>query len=187
MRKAIALKTLNLLFLLLMVAFVGCSHSTKPNNTASKPVQRASFPDNPCDLLNAAQVAEITGLEVTSANRVPSLDKVVEAQKQNRAPDPGTICSYETRSDFGAILIHVPARTKRNAAEYWAARAKYFETFPGAAQPLNGLGTDAWLSGGNALHVLIRGDEHFIVSTQMHQPRSRELLIEIARAVLARS
>lgn len=142
------------------------------------------MPDNPCEVLSSARVSEITGLDVVSANRAPSLEKVVQAQEENREPGPGTICIYETRSAFGAILILVPPRADRSAAKYWADRAKYFQTFPGAARRVEGIGTDAWISGGNVLHVLARNDEYFTVSTQMDEPRSGELVMNVAKAVL---
>ena len=177
------MKTLCIFLLLVIFPLLSCSKATQQDGNAAKPAQPASLPDNPCEVLNPAQVSAITGVEVASANRVPSLDKVVQAQRENREPGPGTICLYETRSDFGAILLAVPARADRSAAEYWKTRAKYFETFPGAVQSVAGIGTDAWLSGGTALHVLVRGDEHFTLSTQMHQPGSRDLLAQIARVV----
>jgi hypothetical protein len=168
---------------LLLVIFVSCSRATEQVTNTSQPA-RVFLPNNPCDMLNPAQVSAITGLEVTSAQRVPSIDKIVRAQSENREPGPGTICSYETRSDFGAIMIAVPAREDRRAAEYWETRARYFETFPGSARSIGHLGMDAWLSGGTTLHVLVRGDEYFTLSTQMYQPRSREHLVNIAQVLL---
>jgi hypothetical protein len=172
--------------LLLFVTFASLSFSiaARQNNNTSKPARLASLPDNPCELLNPVQVSAVTDLQVTSAKRVPSIAKIVAAQRENREPDPGTICSYETLSDFGAIMIAVPTRADRRAAEYWKTRAKYFETYPGSAQFVAGLGIDAWLAGGATLHVLVREDEYFALSTQMYQPRSRELLVNIARVVL---
>ena len=81
-------------------------------------------------------------------------------------------------------MIMVPRRTDRTASRYWEDRAKYFDTFPGSAHYVGGLGTDAWISGGTHLHVLARGDEHFIVATQMVHPRGREVLVDVAKAVL---
>lgn len=83
------------------------------------PNQTSSLADNPCAVLNPEQVSAITGLEVTTAKRLPSIDKIVRAQNENREPDPGTIWSYETRSNFGSIMIVVPVRKERSAAEYW--------------------------------------------------------------------
>lgn len=170
--------------LLVTFALLSCYTVTGQDNNTSKPARLASLPDNPCEVLNPAQVSAITGFEVTSARRVPSISKVVHAQRENLEPGPGTICSYETRSDFGAITIAVPARADRRAAVYWEIRARYFETFPGAALPVAGLGRDAWVAGGNTLHVLVGEDEYFTISTQMYQPQSRELLVNIARVVL---
>ena len=180
------MKTLYIFLLLVIFPLLSCSTAPERDDNASKPLQLPSLPDNPCEVLNPAQVSAITGLDVTSVNRVPSLEKAVHAQRENREPGPGTICLYETRSDFGAIMIAVPTRADRSAAEYWETRAKYFETFPGAAQSVAGLGMDAWLSGGTTLHVLAHGDEYFTLSTQMHQPRSREILVNIAQVMLGR-
>jgi hypothetical protein len=172
---------------LLVITFSSCSRTVERANGVSQPAPQALLPDNPCEVLSSQQVSAITGLEVTSVNRVPSLAKVMVGQRKNREPGPGTICNYGTHSDFGSILIGMPAQLHRHAARYWETRAQYFASFPGAAHRVEGLGMDAWLSGGTTLHVLVRGDEYFTVSTQMYQPRSRELLVNIARAVLNRS
>jgi len=181
-------KTLYVLIVLASYSLHSCSKPARQDGNASHsatPAQLAFLPDNPCEIIDAAQVSAATGLEVTSANRAPSLDKVVDAQRENREPDPGTICVYETRGNFGAILLSVRPRAERSNAEYWKARAKYFEAFPGTARPVPGLGTDAWFSGGTSLHVLARGDESFTLTTQMVQPRSREVLVNIANVVLS--
>ena len=145
-----------------------------------------SLPDNPCDLLTAAEIADVTGLEVTSIRRQPSIPKLVRAQREDREPEPGTICSFETRSPFGALLIAVPTPAERRGELYWGARSKYFETFPGSAQHIEGLGMDAWLAGGASLRVLVRENEYVMLSTQMYQRQSRELLVQIARSILRR-
>ena len=170
--------------LLLIFGLLSCSR-TQQNDNASKPPHLVSLPDNPCDLLDPAQVASTTGLEITSVNRVPSLLKVVEAQNQQRELGPDTICHYETRGDFGGILITVPPPADRSAAEYWKSRAKYFETSPVTVQTISGLETDARFSGGTTLHVLVGGREHFTLSTQIPQRRSREILVKLARVILA--
>jgi len=175
---------------LIVIAFflLSCSQMVRNETNvspATTPARLAAFPDNPCEILSVAQMSAATGLQVTSANRVPSLEKIVDAQTNDRDPGPGTLCVYETHDDVGAIVLSVPARTDRSAAKYWTSRTKYIETFPGDARPVPGLGQDAWLSGGTALHVLAGDDESFTISTQMYQPRSGQLLINIAGAVLA--
>lgn len=146
----------------------------------------ASLPENPCAVLTLEQVAAATGVDVTRMQRVPGIPKIVQAQREQREPGAGSICTYETRSDFGEINIHVPPRTERRTASYWEAREKYFRSFPGSAQTIPSLGADAWLAGGASLHVLARDDEYYTVSTQMYQRRSRELVIALARAILGR-
>ena len=43
---------------------------------------------------------------------------------------------------------------------------------------------DAWVAGGSTLHVQVREDEYFALCTQYWQPRSSDLLINIARVAL---
>lgn len=178
------MKNLYTWLLLVTFALLSGSTATGQDNNTSRSSQQASLPDNPCEVLNQAQVSAVTDLEVLSAERVPGIAKIVQAQGENREPGLGNICSYETGSDFGAITIVVPARAERRTAVYWEQRAKYFETYPGAGQSVGGLGMDAWSAGGTTLHVLVREDEYFSLSTQMYQPGSRELLVKIARVVL---
>ena len=178
------MKTRHILLLLVVAFLLSCARGIDQHDNGAQPARLASLPENPCEVIDAAQVSVVTGLEVSASRRVPDFEKIVRAQEENREPGPGTICNYETRGGFGSILIAVPARDDRSAAEYWKTRAKYFETFPGSAQSVPGLGIDAWISGGTALHVLVRGDEYFTLSTQMVQPRSREMLVNLAQAVL---
>lgn len=153
---------------------------------AQTPLASWSLPDNPCDVLTAAELADVTGLEVTSMRRVPSILEIVTAQREGREPEPGTICGFETNSPFGALLISVPPRAERRSELYWEARSKYFETFPGSAQHIEGLGIDAWVSGGTSLRVLVRENEYVGLSTQMYQRESYGLLLQIARSILQR-
>jgi hypothetical protein len=131
---------------------------------------------------------------------VPTIAKVVDAERENREPRPGTICVYETDSAFGGISIVVPDRATRTTGAYWAARSSYFETYRGSARPIPDVALDAWLAGGADLHVLVRDNEYFTVSAQMwsrthpipsgqgHEffTRAGELLTTIARAIVAR-
>jgi hypothetical protein len=172
--------------------FVGARFETSP--------QLTTLPDNPCAVLTQEQMAAITGLEVTTVRRVPSVTKIVEAQRNGRAAGPGTICVYETDSAFGGISIFVPDRTTRTTDVYWAARSRYFETYRGSARSVPNIAIDAWLAGGADLHVLIRDNEFFTVSAQMWSQthpipsdqgheffvRAGELLTAIARAIVAR-
>lgn len=171
------------IFLLLVIySLLSCSVATAQHNKRSQPARLASLPDNPCELISAARVSAISGLKVTSVKRVP--DKIAMAQREYRDPGPGNICVYATRSEFGDIMIVVTPRAERSAAKYWKSRAEDFKTFPGSARDVADLGMDAWLSGGKTLSVLVRGDEYFGLMTQMYQPRSHDLLVRIAHAVL---
>jgi len=122
-------------------------------------IQFAALPDNPCDLLTREQVAAATGLVVTSRRRKPDLMQIVAAQKTHRNPDPGTICSYETQSEFGQLKVVVPTPAERTAARYREARDHYLATYPGSARMVSGVGEEAWLAGGGDLWVLTRQGE----------------------------
>jgi hypothetical protein len=148
--------------------------------------QVVGLPDNPCEVLTRAEMSTITGLDVTAVRREPSIAKMVRAQREHRKAGPGALCSYETRSGFGAITISVPPRAERTSASYWAVRKRYFDTYRGSARVIPGLGLDAWLAGGADLHVLVRQDEYFMLATQTYQRQSRELLVKIATAILHR-
>ena len=116
--------------------------------------------------------------------RAPGIDEIVHARNDGRKPEPGIICLYETRSEFGAISIVVPSPADRTTARYREAREKYFSAFPGSARAIPGLGEDAWIGGGAILQVLARKDQRFGVGTQKYSQRSEDLLIALARAVI---
>lgn len=142
------------------------------------------LPDNPCDLLTARQMAIATGLEVTDARRVPDIMEIVRAQKQGREPEPGVICSYETRSDFGAITVVVPSRADQTTAKYRETLESRRQHPGGRVEILRGLALHAWISNKKTVHVLVRDDAHFSVGTQMYDPRSQALVISVAQAIL---
>ena len=80
--------------------------------------QRASLPENPCDLLTIGQVFAATGLEVIEMWRVPGIDEIIRARDEGRDPGPGSICSYHTRSEFGEMNISIPRQAEQNIARY---------------------------------------------------------------------
>jgi len=167
--------------LLVLLAVAGCS----PSRFAS--ARLTSWPENPCAILTADQVASATGLAMTNVRRAPSIGKIVQASRVGGDPGPGKhICVYETRSEYVDVTIVTPPTDQRSSAAYWAAREEYFRTFPGSARPIANLGQDAWLSGGATLRVLARRDLHFAVTARMYQPGADQMLIALARAVLAR-
>jgi hypothetical protein len=147
-------------------------------------LQFPSLPENPCELLTIQQISFATGLEVIEMRRVPDIAEIVRAQEEGRNPGPGNICSYRTISEFGEINIDIPPQAERNVGHYWKTRDSYFRTFPGSADPISGLGKDAWIGGGTSLHVLVRDDVHLGISTQFYQRRSREVVVDVARYVL---
>jgi len=147
---------------------------------------RSPLPANPCDLLTIRQVAEATGVEITSATRRVSVAEIVQAEKEHRAQRPGTICVYATPSAYTSITIAIPVSEQRTAAAYRAGRDEYMKTYPGSGQAIPGLGADAWLAGGADLTVLVADGDLFVVGTQMYQKSSRDLLTRLARAILDR-
>ena len=78
----------------------------------------------------------------------------------------------------------VPPSSNRRATHYWEARSKYLERFPTSVHQVEGVGIDAWFSAGATIHVLVDGDDHFTIATQMVHPRSRELVVNLAKAVI---
>jgi hypothetical protein len=142
------------------------------------------LPDNPCDLLTVRQMAIATGLDVIDARRVPDIQELVRAQKEGREPKPGVICSYETRSAFGAITVVVPARADQTTAKYRDILERQRQQAGSSMEILRGLALHAWTSNRQSVHVLVRDDAHFSVTTQMYDPRSQALVISVAQAIL---
>jgi hypothetical protein len=154
--------------------------------TAGAALPERALPDNPCEIIDATEIAIAGQLVVQPGRRVPSIGQEVEAQKAGRPPAPGRICSFDTGVEFGAISLSVLPRADRRQAAYRESRERYFRTFAGSARHIAGLGEDAWLAGGASLHVLIRADEFFTLSTQQYQPESGELLTKIANLIVAK-
>ena len=147
-----------------------------------EPAQAADN-SNPCELLTAAEIAAVTGLPITSARREPSIAEIVRAQEADVEPEPGSLCVYQTSRDFGSIVVSLLPGVE---GQYWTARDEYFHSFPGAAEHVPDLGVDAWIGGGSSLRVLVADNVQLAVSTQMYQPRSRHVVVDVARAVLLR-
>ena len=149
-------------------------------------VAQPPLPDNPCDVLTARQMAAASGLEITGVRRKPSVTKLVEAQREGRDPEPGTLCIYDTASTFGELMIAVPRRAERTSAHYYQNRDRYIATYGRSGQPVAGVGQDAWLAGRTRLTVLLRQDESFVVQTQMYSPRSPDVVVAVAREIVRR-
>jgi hypothetical protein len=145
---------------------------------------RTMLPDNPCDIVSLEQVAEATGLMVTAFNRVAGILETTTAERESRPPPPGRLCVFETRSDFGQLMLYLPA--EHTNLVFRAQRAKYFASYPGSARPISGVGEEAWLAGGASLHVFAAPDFYFVVSVQMYQPEAADLLVRLARAIINR-
>jgi hypothetical protein len=146
--------------------------------------QQRPIPENPCDLLTLEQLATATGLEVVGMERKPSILEIVQAQDENRSIPPGRLCVYKTQTVFGEIMVGLPV--EQDSAKYRQDRDIYFAQFPGSAKPIPNLGQDAWIGGGASLRLLVRDDLQLGISTQYYQKESEELLIRIARRLLAK-
>jgi hypothetical protein len=172
--------------ILLAVVGMGCLPMSCVVPSIHALSQSSPLGDNPCDLFTTEELTTISHLYVREVRRVPSITKIVDAQRSERETGPGTICSYETDSDFGAIIVVVPLRSERDATNYWTNRERYFRTYPGSARPIPEIGVDAWLAAGTSLSVLTDQNEYFAISTQFYQRESAELVNRLARAVLGR-
>lgn len=187
-----SLFVLSMWLAMVLVAIEGCTSGPWPLPTVSPTITPTELPkltllpENPCDILTSEIVSAVAGVQVTQEHRVPSIDELVEAQRENHSPPPGSICSYNTNSKFGAIEVALPLPSERTSATYWERRNTYFQEFPGSAEAIPGLGEDAWLGGGASLSVLVRSDVWLVLSTQMYQSNSKDLLIRLASAVLER-
>lgn len=180
-------------FLVALVAFVlgteGCSSgrgAAEPPGAApeaTRPVV-ASLPENPCELLTARQVSAASGQQVTRAHRVPDIGEIIRAEKEGRTARANSICSYDTPNEFGGITIIVPPVSEQSSAAYRKAREDYFRQFHG--EQIDGLGEDAWFAAGTTLHVLAGKTAQFIVATPTVRVGSRDIVIAVAKAVLAR-
>lgn len=179
-------------FLVVLLAVVGaarCSSgrgAAEPLGTAPEVVRPAvaSLPENPCELLTAEQLSAAIGQRVTRAHRVPDIGELIRAEKEGRNARANTICSYDTPSEFGSITIIVPPVGDQSSAAYRKAREDYFRQFHG--ESIDGLGEDAWIAAGTTLHVLAGKTAQFIVATRTVRDGSRDIVIAVAKAVLAR-
>ena len=144
------------------------------------------LPENPCDLIAPADLAVVGQLVVVPGRRVPGKLESVAPRDPQRNPPAGSICVFGSGPEFGEIMVAVAPRAERRAAKYWEARESYFRAFTRSGRPIPGVGQDAWLGGGTSLHVLIRDDEYFTVTTQYYQPESGELLTKIAKFIVSK-
>jgi hypothetical protein len=87
--------------------------------TAGAALPERALPDNPCEIIDATEIAIAGQLVVQPGRRVPSIGQEVEAQKAGRPPAPGRICSFDTGVEFGAIslsVLHAPIAAKPRIA-----------------------------------------------------------------------
>ncbi len=113
---------------------------------------------------------------------MPDIGEILRADKESRIPRERAICSYDTPSDYGSIIIIVPSVSQQNPAAFQKIRDEYSRR----SQPeqIEGLGEDAWLEKDGALHVLAGKHAQFIVATRTPRETSRETLIAVAGAVV---
>ena len=115
---------------------------------------------------------------------MPDIGEILRADKESRAPRERAICSYDTPSEFGSIIIIVPSVSQQNPAAFQRVREEYSRR--SHPEQIEGLGEDAWLERGGALHVLAGKNAQFIVATRTPRETSRETLIAVAQAVIQR-
>ncbi len=168
----------------LLVLCAACSshHTNVESTPAPARATITSLPENACELLSPAQISAAIGKGVTRGRRVPDIGEILRADNESRVPRERAICSYDTPSDFGSIVIIVPSVSQQNPAAFQRIRDEYSRR--GHPQQIEGLGEDAWLESGGALHVLAGKNAQFIVATRTPRETPRETLIAVARAVL---
>lgn len=143
----------------------------------------AALPENPCDLVSARQVAAATGLEIVAAKRVLSQRESIESGKPGHEPRAGSICSYETRSELGAILVIFPDRRSPLGAP---TDASHCGPVASSGRSVSSLGGRAWGSGGT-IAVCVGPDLIVWISVQMaHERRASDAAVGVARAILHR-
>jgi uncharacterized protein (DUF1697 family) len=179
-------------FALVLLVFAlgtqGCSSGRGAAAPAASPevVRRtvASLPENPCELLTAQEISAAGGQHVSNAHRVPDIGEIIRAEKEGRTARANNICAYDTMNEIGGISIIVPPVSEQSRAAYRRAREDYFRQSSG--ENIHGIGLDAWLAGGTTLHVLAGETAQFIVATRTARDGSRDMVIGVAKAVLAR-
>ena len=156
-----------------LVAVVACS---APALTA--------LPENPCDLLSVKQVAAAAGVEISGANRVLSQRESLEAATSAQGSAPGSICQYETPSEFGSIAVILPDHRgplgsrsdPANCGTQWPTQWPKAGSEDGRVR----------VSGGTA-SVCLGPDLVVWVSVQMGTgPRGSEAARGVARAIVRR-
>jgi len=115
---------------------------------------------------------------------VPDIGEILRADNESRVPRERAICSYDTLNEYGSIIIIVPSVSQQNPAAFERSRDEYSRR--SHPEQIEGLGEDAWLESGGALHVLAGKNAQFIVATRTPRETSRETLMAVARAVVER-
>jgi hypothetical protein len=151
--------------------------------TPSKLDRPFLFPDDPCGVLSANDVAAASGFRILAARRIPDIGEIVRATKEGRRARVSAICSYDGETD-AEITISIPPVADQNAAAYMKDRDANFEQSHGQHVP--GVGEDAWLGGGAALHVLVGKNAQFVVGARNASDKSRDAVVAVAKAAIAR-
>lgn len=142
-----------------------------------------SLPDNPCELLSAEEVAAATGLRIESARRMPDIGEVLKSEREGRAARVSGICTYDASGEDSEISLIVPSVSDQSRAAFMRERGAYSDQ--SRVEPVSGLGEDAWLAG-TTLHVLAGNTAQFMVAARGRQEHSRDLVVAVAKAVLAK-
>lgn len=169
-----------------------CSSGHTPaagTTTAPSPLRQRTImmlPDNPCELLTPAQVSAAAGIAIQSARRIPDIGEIVRAEREHRPPRAGVICNYDSNAPVGDIVIAIPEPSLQSVSAFRKERDEYMRNYPGSGQHIEGIGYEAWLAGGNTLHVLAARNAQFVVGTRYWQPNSRDVVVGVAKSVMSR-
>jgi hypothetical protein len=173
-----------------LVVLTACSSgrpSAPPPGAPPAPAEKSVvgyLPNDPCELATAEQVEVASGVKIETARRVPDISEIIRAEREHRSAKASTICNYDSSADIGDIAIVVPEVSQQNVAAYRKARDEYARSF--RAEKISGIGEDAWLAGGNTLHVLAGRNAQFIVATRNWQKSSRDVVIAVAKSIMSR-
>lgn len=139
-----------------------------------------ALPENPCDLLSVEELAAATGVEISGASRVLGHRETFEAARSGQEPRRGSICRYETPSEFGSIAVIFPDRRGPLASRSEPPNC-------GTQWPTSGSeDRRVGVSGGTA-SVCVGPDLVVWVSVQMGiGPRAPDAARGVARAILRR-
>lgn len=159
------------MFLLILVFAGACRKET----------DQSPLPEDPCAVLDRREVESVLESKVTTVERVPSIDQVIEQQNKGGAAsdvpqEARRLCSYTTTGPVGSVIVGV----------FPDEAAQRFDKERKNAENVQGLGNDAYfLDRGNRVQVLV-GDSQML-SIYFQQPAESETAQSLLRKLASRA